>query len=277
LNVVLYLWINVKTFMPQITFKTVTRDASLTARAEQQIQDLIVNGALQPGERMPSQGELAQQLGVSRTVVREAVCLLTAKGLLEARKGSGVYVRTLDSNLMRQPFELMLRSRLINREMIMEARELLEVKLAGLAAHRAKPENIRAMEETIKKLEAGQLAPAEFASTDCAFHNAVAAAAGNPLLLAMANSINEVMIHVHFFCANLYGMARASELAVFHHSRILAQIKKNDSEGARRAMEEHMKLARTALKELEESMDQDEIDAGLRQALDVREVAMVLK
>jgi DeoR family transcriptional regulator of aga operon len=75
-------------------FKAVERNLSLTERTEQQIEALIVDQSLRAGERLPPQDELAQRLGVSRTVIREAVRFLIAKGLIEARKGSGVYVRS---------------------------------------------------------------------------------------------------------------------------------------------------------------------------------------
>lgn len=68
-------------------FKTVERNLSLTERTEQQIEALIVDESLRAGERLPPQDELAERLGVSRTVIREAVRFLIAKGLIEARKG----------------------------------------------------------------------------------------------------------------------------------------------------------------------------------------------
>jgi DeoR family transcriptional regulator, aga operon transcriptional repressor len=74
-------------------FKMVERNLSLTDRTERQIRQLIADQSLRSGERLPPQDELAERLGVSRTVVREAMRFLMAKGLLEARKGSGIYVR----------------------------------------------------------------------------------------------------------------------------------------------------------------------------------------
>src|ERR1035438_8293570 len=79
-----------------IMFKAVERNLSLTERTEQQLGQLIVDQSLRSGERLPPQDELAERLGVSRTVIREAVRFLTAKGLLEARRGSGVYVRRVE-------------------------------------------------------------------------------------------------------------------------------------------------------------------------------------
>jgi DeoR family transcriptional regulator of aga operon len=77
-------------------FKTVERNLSLTDRTERQIKQLIADKSLRAGDRLPPQDELAERLGVSRTVIREAMRFLMAKGLLEARKGSGIYVRQED-------------------------------------------------------------------------------------------------------------------------------------------------------------------------------------
>jgi DeoR family transcriptional regulator of aga operon len=79
-------------------FKTIERNLSLTDRTERQIKQLIVDRSLRHGERLPPQDELAERLGVSRTVIREAMRFLVAKGLLEARKGSGIYVRRHESD-----------------------------------------------------------------------------------------------------------------------------------------------------------------------------------
>jgi DeoR family transcriptional regulator, aga operon transcriptional repressor len=83
-------------------FKTVERNLSLTDRTERQIKELIADQSLRFGERLPPQDELAKRLGVSRTVIREAMRLLVAKGLLEGRKGSGIYVRRAEFGLPAQ-------------------------------------------------------------------------------------------------------------------------------------------------------------------------------
>jgi GntR family transcriptional regulator, transcriptional repressor for pyruvate dehydrogenase complex len=82
-----------------------------------------------------------------------------------------------------------MRAQAITRDQIMEARELLEVKISGLAAKRATAQDIEVMQSTIEKMARGSLTPAEFSETDVAFHNLLARAAENPLFLAMANSI----------------------------------------------------------------------------------------
>src|SRR5579859_2081829 len=75
-------------------FKTIPREASLSNRVKVQLEQLLVDSRLQPGDRLPAERELARQFGVSRTVIREAVRTLTARGLLEVRSGSGTIVRS---------------------------------------------------------------------------------------------------------------------------------------------------------------------------------------
>src|SRR5690348_10925383 len=108
-------------------FKTVARDLSLTERTKQQLEDLIVSQKLQRGERLPAEGEMAKMLGVSRTVVREAIRSLEARGLVESRTGSGIYVKPLDHQIVQEPIGLLLRSASLSVEDILEVREMLDV------------------------------------------------------------------------------------------------------------------------------------------------------
>jgi GntR family transcriptional regulator, transcriptional repressor for pyruvate dehydrogenase complex len=247
-------------------YKTIVRDPTLTERTQQQLEQLIVDRHLQPGDHLPPQDELAELLGVSRTVVREAVNHLAAKGLLEGRRGSGVYVKVMNSDAIREPINLLMRAQAISRDQIMEARELLEVKISGLAAKRATAQDIEAMHATIEKMAGGNLPAAEFAATDVAFHNLLARAAENPLFLAMANSINDVMINLRLLYSNRYGMAQAAELSVQDHSQILNQVKARDVEGARRAMEKHLARTRQMLEDLEASRAEEKRVPGFSDA-----------
>jgi GntR family transcriptional repressor for pyruvate dehydrogenase complex len=249
-------------------FKTIARDPTLTERTQQQLEQLIVDKHLQPGDRLPPQEELSELLGVSRTVVREAVRHLTARGLLEGKRGSGVYVKVMNAEVLREPIDLLLRSQAITRNQIMEARELLEVKISGLAAQRATPQDIEAMQATVETMASGALTRPEFAATDVTFHKLLARAADNPLFLAMANSINDVMINLRLCYTDLFGMAQAVELAVQDHSQILDQVKARDVEGARRAMEKHLGHTRKVLEDLEASMAEENRVPGFSDALE---------
>jgi GntR family transcriptional regulator, transcriptional repressor for pyruvate dehydrogenase complex len=212
----------------------VAREQTLTERAQQQFEDLIVSGELRPGDRLPSENEMGKMLGVSRTVVREAVRLLSARGLVEAKTGSGIYVRELTSGMIRDPIDLHLRSRAIKTDDIVEVRAAIEVHLAGLAAERATLKDIAAMEDAVAKLHETGLSPREYAAIDVAFHACLAAAAGNPLFVILSQCINDVMLDPIRFAFERNASAR--ETTIREHSKILDRVRARDPEGARQAM-----------------------------------------
>lgn len=165
----------------QVSYEAIKRKLGLTDEAELQLEGLILEGSLRPGDRLPSERELGEKLGVSKTVVREAVRSLVTRGLVEVRPGLGTYVRQFDPGLIVRPMNLLLRAGDFKVEHIHEVRQVLEVNLAGLAAERAHESDLDAMQETIRKLQSPQISPTEFAETDVAFHRRLAAAADNPL------------------------------------------------------------------------------------------------
>ena len=226
--------------------KAVYRDRTLTDQVRQQLENLIVGDSILPGDRLPSEKAMSAKMGVSRSVVREAIQQLTAQGLVETRTGSGIYVRALGTHLVTEPMNLLLRSRRFGTEEILEVREVLEVKIAGLAAERAQPVDIEAMQSTIDALTNTQLTPSEYAETDVAFHNRLAAAAGNPLFSVLSNSINDVMIKIRLRAFSVDGI-EAARRAAYYHGRILGKVAAGDVEGPRQAMTEQLVEARDTL------------------------------
>jgi GntR family transcriptional repressor for pyruvate dehydrogenase complex len=166
-------------------FQAVARPMGLTEKTERHLEELILGNSLQAGDKLPSEKDLGEQLGVSKTVVRESMRSLSAKGLVEVRAGSGTYVRKVDRELMSRPMNLLLRSGDVRPQDIHEARELLEVNIAGLAAERAEPADIAAMAETIEALKSPSITAQIFAETDVAFHRRLAEAARNPLFTVL--------------------------------------------------------------------------------------------
>jgi GntR family transcriptional repressor for pyruvate dehydrogenase complex len=229
-------------------FKSVLRETTLTERAQRQVEELILAGTLKAGDRLPSERALTAKLGVSKTVVREAVRSLVAKGLIEVRAGSGMYVLGLGSDLMRDPMKLLLRSRHLKPEDIFEVREALEVNIAGFAAERAEANDLKEMAETIRALNKRKLTPIEYAELDVAFHKRLAQASGNPLFSALVNTINDVMVEVRLRSISVLGEAKFIADAIEQHSRIFERVKAHDVEGARRAMEDHLAGGRALLR-----------------------------
>lgn len=222
-------------------FKSVIRETSLTEKAQQQVEALIINGTLKAGDRLPSERDLTEQLKVSKTVIREAIRSLVAKGLIDVRVGSGMYVRGVGSDMMKEPMSLLLRSNVLKPNDVFEVREALEVTIAGLAAERATEDDLKAMQENLKALKSSQLSAADYAELDVGFHRLVVKAASNPLFAFLLNSLNDVMIEVRLRAFSI-GEGKTVANALQEHLHIFDRIKAHDAEGARAAMQKHLTL-----------------------------------
>jgi GntR family transcriptional repressor for pyruvate dehydrogenase complex len=149
----------------------------------------IVDGVLVAGERLPQERELAAELGVSRSALREAIRTLAGLGVLETRRSSGTYVTAL------QPGDLLMgmgmAASVLSAESVTdlaELRRLLEPAAAGLAATRATPEDLARLAALHEEMErTGD--PARFAELDAEFHRVVVAAAGNQVLTAVFTAL----------------------------------------------------------------------------------------
>ncbi len=240
-------------------FRSIAHESSLTQRAQVQIEDLIVGGALARGDRLPSERELTERLQVSKTVVREAIRALVGKGLLEVRAGSGVYVRHFGSDVIEESMKLLLRANVLKPADIHEIRTILEVNIAGLAAARAQASDLEAMEKTIRALDQPKLTAIAFAQTDVAFHNHLALSAGNPLCSVLVSSLNGVMIEVRLRAFHLQGATLTAQRAISYHSRILERVSARDVEGARQAMQEHLAGSLQTLQRVAEALSWDQL------------------
>ncbi|HLV00871.1 MAG TPA: FadR/GntR family transcriptional regulator [Acidobacteriota bacterium] len=225
-------------------FTAISREATLTQRALDQLQTLIINKSLKPGEKLPAERTLGEMLGVSRTVVREVVRLLTAKGLVEVRAGSGTYVCELGAEIVTNPIDLLLSANVFQIEDIHETRTALEIGIVELAAERARASDIREMERNLREMKRlygggkARLDISRFASKDMEFHTLLARATRNPLLEVLVESLNGVMRQVRFQLLNT--IAQAPQRVLFYHSRIVKKLKERDAEGARVVMESHL-------------------------------------
>src|ERR687886_2804182 len=122
-----------------------TRRTRLRDRAADQLLEMVISGGLEPGERLPPERKLCAHLGVSRTVVREALNLLEARGLISIEHGRGAVVSGGDPHAVRDTLALILRVRPKALWELLEMRKILEVEVAGLAAERAGSEAVAAM------------------------------------------------------------------------------------------------------------------------------------
>lgn len=202
------------------------------------VRSLIERGALRPGNRLPAERDLAIQIGVSRPTIRAGLQALAAMGVVRSRHGSGTYI-TDDPALRTEALSFQAALHGFTREEMYEARRILEVGAAGLAAERATPLQIAALAEEVASLFATMEDGHLFLVHDINFHRAVAAASGNPIVASLVE-----MVSALYYERRRDSATRASDKdlrdAAEMHRRIYQSIRAQDADSARRAMNDHL-------------------------------------
>ena len=158
-----------------------------------QIQQQILSGALKPGDQIPAERDLAERFGVSRTAVREAIKSLTEKGLIEVFVGRGTFVTNLSPDRVIESMTMLLRNERDNVANLQEARELLEVPTARLAAERRTDSHVARLRAISAELEQERSISPRLVDGDTEFHVEVARATGNPVLVLLSQTIVELL------------------------------------------------------------------------------------
>jgi GntR family transcriptional repressor for pyruvate dehydrogenase complex len=220
---------------------------------------MVVSGGLNPGERLPPERELCARLGVSRTVVREALNLLEARGLISIEHGRGAVVSGGNTDAVRETLGLILRVRPKVLWELLEMRTILEVEISGLAAERATAEDIDAMRAQLEKMAALIEVPEGYVDADVEFHALLARAARNGVLLTMLEPIVDLLRASRRVSASR--RPGSALRALGEHEEILRRVEAGDAEGARREMRTH--LANT-VKDIEAVLGEGALDRELR-------------
>jgi GntR family transcriptional repressor for pyruvate dehydrogenase complex len=207
----------------------------------QQIVAQIMSGALAPGAFLPSEAALAQQFGVSRTVIREAVRVLAGKGLVAVKHGSGMQVEPSDQWNYLDPLILFEHLRVSKDETmlkdLLELRRVVEVEVAALAALRRTEEDLRMLREHVEKMRALVDDPKAYTRHDIAFHETILQAARNRLLAQALRPASQALLVGRLISSQRPGGPAASERG---HEEILVAIERGDQEQARAAMRHHI-------------------------------------
>src|SRR6266581_38692 len=222
-----------------------------------QVREMIRQGTLKPGDRLPPERELAKRLGISRASLRHGLRFLAAIGVLTSRHGSGTYIAEGPPALDSEPLRMLAELHRFTPDEMFETRKLLEVGLAGLAAQHAQPDHLAVMAEEVAEMYAALNDPQEYLVHDIRFHRAVAAASGNQILAALMNMVSTAMYERRR--ATVQRATDLKESAEFHR-KIYRLIRAGKSEEARVAMEEHLELAQRAFASEEVSeTDEDKV------------------
>jgi GntR family transcriptional repressor for pyruvate dehydrogenase complex len=238
----------------QFAAVTVTRSYEQVA---QQIEAQIRGAELVRGQKLPTEREMGEQFGVSRGVVREAIKVLSAMGLVESRQGSGIFVRNNPIPSISQALTLSVTPETASVQRLLEFRESLE----ALAAHYTALRRTDAQLAEIQALmadNARSMATNDwhlFSETDQSLHLAIAGAADNPYLYAVLSATRQMQRDVMRLLARRSGVLA---VAVGHHTRIVAAIAAGDAIAATEAMREHMQYSSSgAQRVLEEAGRED--------------------
>lgn len=217
---------------------TIQRPASLVAGVCQQLAELIRGGAAEDERWLPAERSLAEKLGVSRTVVREATKRLEQQGLLEIQHGTGIKVVDKLHRPLNESLALLIPDVAERLQQLNETRLSIEPDAAAFAAQRATKKQIF----TLRRIQ-GQLenAPDNTAAieADIAAHHAIADASGNLIYRLILDSLAEISVASRLRTIGRIGKKTAIE----HHARILDAIERHDSDAAREAMREHIQAA----------------------------------
>lgn len=215
----------------------------LSDRLAERLAGQIERGDLAPGDRLPTEVQLAQAHGVSRTVVREAVHQLKSRGLLRARQGSGVYVQPPPANRPLD-FDSRVLESIAAVVQVVEVRRALEGEIAALAAERATRAQVAALRRSLVALEQATEAGGDGVEEDLAFHRLIAEATGNPqfglLLHFLSQYLRDAMKVTRGNEARRADFANAVRA---EHADIVAAIAAHDPDRARRMAARHMVCA----------------------------------
>jgi GntR family transcriptional repressor for pyruvate dehydrogenase complex len=214
---------------------------SLGEQVTDEIQRLMLTGKLKEGEKLPSERELCELFGVSRTVIREAIRILQTKGLVEVRPGIGSIARSPSSNQVIEGLSLLIQTKANGAEVslidLYEARLVLEIEITKLAVKRATLEDIQGMQRVIHELETLVRLPAQFYERAVDFHRVLALAAHNSLLLIVFDAIQELVVGMR---QELVPEPIAPEEALSAFTQIAEHVQERDSRLAVEAVRQHL-------------------------------------
>jgi GntR family transcriptional regulator, galactonate operon transcriptional repressor len=208
----------------------------------------IVSGKVKPGDMLP-EAKLIAELGVSRTVLREAIKVLGTKGLVEARPRTGTKVsarnhwRLMDPDILAWQSETGLNEPFLRN--LAEVRYVIEPAVTKLAAQRATQEEIDVIEQAYRQMEAHVVHSEAFVAADMQFHFGILAACHNEMLEQMSSAIGEALEISRKVTIELPG---SSEASLPLHKAVLAAIRKRDADAAENAMERLIEFVQNDIK-----------------------------
>ena len=221
---------------PELNGKTFKK-TSMYEEIADRLEEMILSDVIKADGKLPGEAALAASFGVSRPVIREALMLLNARGLISQRNGDGSYV----SSPSGEDFSKMVK-RMVSMEntdilSLFEARIALEVQSAALAALRASPEGVMRLRRITAEMRSAAGDRTSFAGLDVAFHNEIASIGGNRILCVFIGSLNA---QISDMIEHNLALEGAGEDAVSYHEKITEAIAAGSPERASELMRNHI-------------------------------------
>lgn len=221
----------------------------------QRIERLITNGTLKVGALLPSERNLCEKLGVSRSALREALGRLRGLGIISTRHGKGSYIARLSPDVDMSPIMHLFGSQPRTLYDLMEVRAVLESEAARLAAIRATQADLVAIRRCYEQMQMTDktLSMEAHAELDHGFHNAIYDASHNPILVYTLESLSKLMLRSVFASVcNLYHRPEMKRILDRQHQRLFAALTAHDAKLAARVSREHVDGIREMFMEIEQ-------------------------
>jgi GntR family transcriptional regulator, transcriptional repressor for pyruvate dehydrogenase complex len=218
-------------------------EGDLTVQLISKFKQLILEGVLGPGSRLPPERSLAKQLGVSRPILRQALKVLSIMEILSQRVGDGTYLNESAAVVLQEPVEFLILLSKISHYELFEARIIVEPELAARAADRATGQDVTALRRAISAMEKCSEDNQKIIECDLAFHHAIFRATGNRVCEAMFGVLHKALLNS---MASTSMLVKVDHTLSFHKA-IFSAIDRRQPEEARRSMLEHLIDARQVL------------------------------
>ena len=239
-------------------FPKIGTSITLSQEIAQNIEGLIVSKQLSPGQKLPTEKELCEMFGVSRTSLREALHMLSARDLINIRKGSGIYISEFSSRKASKAIQLYLEMK-FDKDYILHTvrvRKMLEPQIARLAAENRTDDQLKELQDTIIRLKEAEDVEEE-GIIDRDFHMIIARSTGNPIIPVIVDPVFRLMPKIR---AIVYAkIDSAKSTALEYHEKIYGMIQSKNAEGAYHSMLEHIILAENHSLEIFETLTEDHI------------------
>ena len=209
---------------------------SISEQVYEQLRKQLLRGEWKPGDKLPSENELAENLGVSRVTVRQAIQKMAALGLLETRLGEGTFVRPFMPDMVMSniiPLAYLGENTLLE---VLEFRKIIEITTTELAVEKVTDEDIRSLEKIYDRMLFVQEDKTAFFQADFDFHLEIAKITRNTLVIKTYSILRDLLEVAMERIVDV----RGTKGGIYYHNLLLEAIKSRDSERCRKVMEHHI-------------------------------------